>query len=267
MRVAVTAGHRRSLHAVALVGGLAARGHDVALVLEVSVLDVPRVRAYLRQWGVRRLAGKVASRAGRGSFGGVGGEVRPLRDRLAAEGLPDSVVAGAEAVGATHVRVRSLDDPAAVDALAAAGVDVAVYAGGGILRPALLDLPTHGWLNAHGGPLPAFRGMNASEWAMFHGVAPAVTVHLVDPGVDTGPVLFERPVEVRADDSIYDVRGRAALVGVDALLDAVDDLEHGRLRPTPQDRAAGRQYFVMAEPLLEVLDRWRPQGRTPRPPA
>jgi methionyl-tRNA formyltransferase len=118
-------------------------------------------------------------------------------------------------------------------------------------------------LNAHGGPLPAFRGMNAAEWALFHGIRPSVTVHWMDEGIDTGPILFERPIPVEPWRHIPAGRGVATRVSVEALLEAADGIAAGTLTATPQDPAAGRQYFVMAEPLLDVVERWARAGRAP----
>jgi hypothetical protein len=119
-------------------------------------------------------------------------------------------------------------------------------------------------LNAHGGPLPPIRGMNASEWALFHGVDPTVTMHLMDTGIDTGPMIMHRPIPTESwRSSIARGRGEAARVGVEGLLDAVDLLAKGTVEPTPQSYGDGRQYFIIADPLLEVLERWIADGRTP----
>src|SRR5687767_1916780 len=62
VRVAVTAGHSRSLHTIALMHGLHQRGHVVALALETNVLDKKRVRYFVRQLGWRGLARKLVHR-------------------------------------------------------------------------------------------------------------------------------------------------------------------------------------------------------------
>lgn len=265
MRLALTAGHRKSLHTIALIEGLARRGHQVDLVLEMPILDRNRLRAYVRQWGAKRVAAKVLARFGpRAGKGSAGGEVAPLLEHLRESSIAARTVAEAAAhVGARHVRVTALDGDGALTELRRCSPDYLVYAGGGILRPETLAIPRNGTLNAHGGPLPAFRGMNASEWALFEGVAPHVTVHLIDAGVDTGPVFTTRPVDVYDTDTIADIRGRAAVVGVETLLDVVDLLERSEISATPQDLTIGRQYHVMTEPLLDVLQRWISEGRTP----
>jgi folate-dependent phosphoribosylglycinamide formyltransferase PurN len=265
MRLAVTAGYGGSLHAVALIHELAARGHDVAVVLEVRVLNSRRLRFYLRQLGWRKLWHKARSRWRAGSHAGdLAEETAPILEHLRAQQIPSRRVSQAcKATDARLVRVAGLNAARALDALRSADVDLVVYAGGGILRRSFIEIPRLGVLNGHGGPLPCFRGMNVSEWALFHGVRPLVAVHFIDPGIDTGPLLLQRPIPVQPGDSIARVRGVAVRVTVEALLEAVQLVADNAVRAVPQDLPAGRQYFTMADPLLEVVQRWLREGRTP----
>ena len=164
---------------------------------------------------------------------------------------------------ARHVKVRTLNSPRALAALRLASTDLIVYAGGGILRRDCLAMPRLGVLNAHGGPLPRFRGMNSAEWALFFGAQPTVSVHYMDTGIDTGPVFFQVPIPLETISTIPDLRGVATRIGVEAILKTIDDLTRGPVDPIPQEKEEGRQFFVMADHLLEVVEQWFADGRTP----
>lgn len=278
MNVVVTAGYGRSLHAIALIHELAARGHRVVAGMEVSVLNATRARGYLRQLGWRRLLGKVRARFG--TPGGTLADEVTYVDALVRErAIASRTIADAcRAVGARHLTVSSLNDPEALAALRELKPDLVAYAGGGILRPAFLEIPRLGVLNVHGGPLPAFRGMNAAEWAVLHGIAPACAAHWVEPTIDTGPVLIQRVVPPLGMTTVSKLRGYMTRLSVELMLEAVDLVASDRARPVPQRRIDGRLFHVMAEPLLEVVERklaagppmWRdPTGftfaRAPRP--
>jgi phosphoribosylglycinamide formyltransferase-1 len=71
-----------------------------------------------------------------------------------------------------------------------------------ILGPELLRRYAGRVLNIHPALLPAFPGLYAQRQALEYGVkVSGCTVHLVDEGVDTGPILLQRAVEVRGDDT------------------------------------------------------------------
>lgn len=265
VRIAVTCGYSKSLHAIALLHALRRQGHEVRLCLEVGAWNAARIRFYVRQIGWQRFVRKVRARLwARDRASGVASEVLPMRQFLSELGVHASSVAQAcREVGATHARVPGLNHPRSLDALRQAGVDLVVYAGGGILRADFLRIPPKGVLNAHAAPLPAFRGMNSTEWALLYGVKPVVAVIQVDTGVDTGPILYEKPIPTAVCPDIASLRGVATRVSVEALLETVAQLNAGTLAPRPQEVQAGRQFFVMTEPLLELVEKWLRHGLTP----
>jgi phosphoribosylglycinamide formyltransferase-1 len=77
------------------------------------------------------------------------------------------------------------------------------------LTPALVGEYRQRMLNVHPSLLPAFPGLHAQRQAWEHGVRVAgCTVHLVDEGVDTGPIVVQRTVPVRDDDLPETLAGR-----------------------------------------------------------
>ncbi len=127
-------------------------------------------------------------------------------DRPGIEGLVRAERAG---IPATHLRVADFADRTAWDAALAKAVverrpDLVVSAGFmKILGPAFRDAVDAPLLNTHPALLPAFPGTQAPADALVYGVKiTGATVHLVDDGVDTGPVLAQAAVPVeRGDDA------------------------------------------------------------------
>jgi phosphoribosylglycinamide formyltransferase-1 len=97
---------------------------------------------------------------------------------------------------------RESFDLAVVERLRAAEVQVVVLAGFmRLVTPAFLTAFPGRVLNIHPALLPAFPGLHAQRQAIAYGVKiSGCTVHVVDDGVDTGPILMQRAVEVRDDD-------------------------------------------------------------------
>jgi phosphoribosylglycinamide formyltransferase-1 len=97
---------------------------------------------------------------------------------------------------------RAAFDQAMVAALRNAEVDLVVLAGFmRILTPVFLEAFPQRIMNIHPALLPAFPGINAQRKALEYGVKIAgCTVHFVDPGVDSGPIIIQAAVPVLDDD-------------------------------------------------------------------
>ncbi|MCP4147404.1 MAG: phosphoribosylglycinamide formyltransferase [bacterium] len=71
-----------------------------------------------------------------------------------------------------------------------------------IVGETLLEAYAGRIMNIHPSLLPAFRGLDAQQQALDYGAkVSGCTVHFVDPGVDTGPIIIQRTVKVKDDDS------------------------------------------------------------------
>ena len=85
-------------------------------------------------------------------------------------------------------------------------------------------------LNTHPALLPSFPGAHAVRDALAYGVAvTGCTVHLVDAGVDTGPVIDQRAVDVRPDDTEATLHERIKVVEREMLVDVLSAAARGRL--------------------------------------
>jgi phosphoribosylglycinamide formyltransferase-1 len=109
---------------------------------------------------------------------------------------------------------RAAWDRALTEAVAAFEPDLVVTAGFmKILGPAFLDRFGGRIINTHPALLPSFPGAHAVPDALAYGVkVTGSTVHLVDGGVDTGPVLAQEAVPVLEDDDVASLHERIKVV-------------------------------------------------------
>ncbi|MBI2702776.1 MULTISPECIES: phosphoribosylglycinamide formyltransferase [Mycobacterium] len=114
-------------------------------------------------------------------------------------------------------------DAAITEATAAHSPDLVVSAGFmRILGPQFLSRFNGRILNTHPALLPAFPGAHGVRDALAYGVkVTGCTVHLVDAGVDTGPILAQQPVEVRDGDNEETLHERIKVVERQLLVDVV----------------------------------------------
>jgi phosphoribosylglycinamide formyltransferase-1 len=131
------------------------------------------------------------------------------------------------------------------DWLVEEGAELVVLAGFmQLLDPSFLRRFPNRVINVHPALLPAFPGLGAIEQALAYGVKVfGVTVHFVDEGVDTGPVILQRAVE------LPDAREPADVV------DRLHAIEHELLPEAVRLIARGAVRFDPANPRRVVIDR------------
>lgn len=163
---------------------------------------------------------------------------------------------------------EKLGDPVLLAALEAVGAEVGVVvAYGKILPPEILALPRHGCWNLHFSLLPKWRGAAPVQRAIEAGDrVTGVTVMRMDEGLDTGPILLQRPTEIDDGETAPELTARLTEIGADLLLEALDALAEGEAVPRAQDDddATWAPRVEKAEGLVDwrltpsrQYDRWR----------
>lgn len=156
-----------------------------------------------------------------------------VSNRPGAEALEHAAAAGVATAVIDHTGYddRETFDRALVAELRAHGVEALVLAGFmRVLTPVLLGAFPHRIINVHPSLLPAFPGLRAPEQAIEHGVkVSGCTVHFVEAGVDSGPIIAQRAVEVRPDDTAVTLHGRIQVIEHELLPQATAWLAAGRL--------------------------------------
>jgi len=113
-------------------------------------------------------------------------------------GKPDPLAAEAATLGLELRTPAGYKTPAVAAEVAAAGADLGVLAFvTKIVPPAVIDAPRPGTICFHPSILPRYRGGSALAWQLIRGeTRGGFTVFWTDPGIDTGPILLTREVEI-----------------------------------------------------------------------
>jgi methionyl-tRNA formyltransferase len=134
-------------------------------------------------------------------------------------------------------KLRPPEPLAALERLRPDLIVVAAY--GKIFPPALLALPHHGCINVHASLLPKYRGAAPIQWAILRGeTITGITIMQMNEGMDTGDVLLQRQTTIDDRETYGELQLRLAELGAAALLEALERLKRGELRPQPQDDRA-----------------------------
>lgn len=155
-----------------------------------------------------------------------------ISDRHDAGALGLARAAGVPAAHLPFAPDRAAFEAAALAALERAGVDLVVLAGFmRVLSPAFVARWPGRLLNVHPSLLPAFPGLHAVRQALAAGVERSgCTVHFVDAGVDTGPVIVRHEVPVLPDDDEVSLQTRIQAAEHRAYPEAVGAVVRGEIR-------------------------------------
>jgi methionyl-tRNA formyltransferase len=148
-----------------------------------------------------------------------------------------AVKVAALAAGIPVLQPRSARTPELALELSRLAPDVAVVvAYGKILPQAVLDVPRDGCLNVHASLLPRYRGAAPIQWALLRGEArTGVTIMRLDAGMDTGPMLLRREVDIGPEDTSGTLHDRLGVLGAELMNEALARLHDGTLVDVPQD--------------------------------
>jgi methionyl-tRNA formyltransferase len=161
-------------------------------------------------------------------------------DRPRGRGQQVSASPVKEVAAAAGVRIyqpEKVKSDEAYDFFAGIKPDAAVIiAYGQIIPRRLLEIPRLGWMNLHASLLPKYRGAAPIAWAIINGERETgLTTMRLDPGLDTGPILMQRELEIGSDETAPELARRMAEMGAPLVAESLVRLERGEIAPVPQD--------------------------------
>jgi methionyl-tRNA formyltransferase len=178
---------------------------------------------------------------------------------------PSPVAVVAEEAGVEVLKFDRPRDPLFQERLEALAPDVCpIVAYGGLIPPAALAVPLHGWINLHFSLLPAWRGAAPVQHAIWYGdEITGASTFLLEEGLDTGPVYGTVAEPIGPQDTAGDLLQRLAATGAELLAQTIDGIAAGRLSPVPQP-ADGITYAPKVEAAEARVDFTQPAVRVDR---
>ena len=152
---------------------------------------------------------------------------------------------------------------------------VVIIAYGQIVPARLLTIPRLGWINLHASLLPAYRGAAPIHWAIANGeTLTGLTTMQIDAGMDTGPTLLRREVEIGPDETTPELAERMSAMGAELIAESLVRFDRGELSPAPQEGKNATYAPILkkedgridwSRPAQQIYNRMR--GFTPWPGA
>ena len=153
-----------------------------------------------------------------------------------------------------YKKVSNINSKTAIKFVKKKEVDLLINAGGGIFKLNLIKSPKIGILNTHMGYLPKYRGMNALEWSLFYNEKIGVTLHFIEPGIDTGDILLFKEIPLNNNDTIGSLRRKSLNISLDLITEGIAAIMNKKIKRIKQVSEDGKQYFVMHPRLKKYVE-------------
>lgn len=181
---------------------------------------------------------------------------------------PDLVISFTEAVeeeygrGVTyenyspHVEVDTINSERARNTISEHDIDVLLVMGWPeLLEPELLETPNRGCVGRHLSMLPKRRGRAPVAWALIHGLeTTGVSLFWLDEGVDSGPIIGQREVDINQSDHAQDLHAKCTTASIDLLNeDVLPKFRAGDIDAAPQVESEAT-YTHPRRPDMGIID-------------
>ncbi len=113
---------------------------------------------------------------------------------------------------------------------------ICVTAYGKIIPPNILELPKYGCINVHASLLPKYRGAAPINWALIKGEkTTGITTMLMDEGMDTGDMLLKKEIDIKWDETSFELSEKLSHIGAELLINTIDKWEMNEITPFKQN--------------------------------
>jgi methionyl-tRNA formyltransferase len=185
----------------------------------------------------------------------------PASRRVSTNPLPAGLPNFTDVARQEDIPVFSPEDPTAdefVTKVHRLGPDLFIAVGYAmILKPAVLAVPRELAANFHASLLPHYRGKHPVFWTLRGGEHRAgLTVHVMDPGIDTGDIIYQVAVRTRKDDTVSSLYSRIMDRSVNLVERLVADVEKSAVPRRPQSTNEGSYFSSTSEEDFRIEWSW-----------
>ncbi|MBI2542884.1 MAG: hypothetical protein HYW24_01740 [Candidatus Aenigmarchaeota archaeon] len=140
--------------------------------------------------------------------------------------------------------VKNINDTEAKNFIRKLKADVLVVYGVSILKDEIISILPKGVLNMHPGITPEYRGLDPLFWSIINKDFDKIgaTIHFIDKGVDTGPVIVQNTIDVRRNDSYATLFEKVLKEGINSMIAALTLVENDAVKIINRQKSSSRLY-------------------------
>jgi len=196
-----------------------------AVIIEDSVRKKEFVKKRIKRLGIRKVAGQILFQIVIVNILKLTSQKRK-KEILNQFNLDESPIKNHK-----FIPVKSVNEAQCINELAEINPDIVLVIGTRIISKKVLDSVDAKFINIHAGITPKYRNVHGAYWALIQNDLEncGVTVHLVDPGIDTGRIIYQSKISVSNKDNFTTYPLLQLAEGIDFLKKAVADIVEKKL--------------------------------------
>ncbi|MBB6681529.1 formyl transferase [Aequorivita sp. 609] len=162
-------------------------------------------------------------------------ERRKAELKLEITPIPDEVV----------IKVGAVNSKKTIRTIKMLNPDVIIVNGTTIISSKVLNSSNAIFINTHVGITPEYRGVHGGYWALRNNDKEnfGVTVHIVDKGIDTGSIIYQKTTEVKRDDNFLTYPLYQYAIAIPMLQQTLSDIEGNQLKTYKKENSLSRLYY------------------------
>lgn len=138
--------------------------------------------------------------------------------------------------GLRLLQPERLKNPQFVEELRSLKADLQIVIAFRMLPEVVWNMPPLGTFNLHASLLPKYRGAAPINWAVINGeTETGVTTFFLKHEIDTGDIIQQRRISIGDNDNVGIVHDKLMMMGADMVIETVDAIINGTVKPIPQD--------------------------------
>ena len=145
------------------------------------------------------------------------------------------------------MEVENINEGKCIEFISEQNPDIIAVCGTTVLKPEVFRLAKRGTINIHCGVTPEYRSADPTFWALYNEEPDkvGVTIHFIDEGIDTGPIIYQKAVGVAKDDTLATLYTKCIKTGAGLMLQAIDDIERGNVEIVNKENVSNKAYYHM----------------------
>ena len=106
------------------------------------------------------------------------------------------------------------------------------------------QIPQRGCINIHSSYLPYNRGANPNVWSIIENTPAGVSIHFMNDGIDTGPIIARRIIKTSFSDNAKSIYEKLENAQVELFMETWEQIKQGKIKPITQNKDEGTFHRV-----------------------